>query len=304
MRFLQKFLAAVLVSLSFGALALGYVSPGTPVGYVNDFAGTLDPSWRQTQNSSLQSFESQTSVEIAVVTIPSLGGDTIENFAVKLFEEWKIGKKGKDNGILILLAMSDREVRIEVGYGLEGTITDSESFHIIQDLMLPELKAGNTENAVSLAINEIRTKITGSGSTTSPREMEYEQALKLLQQKALENEKMALPFIIAFIGAFLVGIMRLIEFFVHGREKRLWWVACILAVAIGFGVLLIPGITSGDALTVGFINFIVYNIIYWFGGTLIYILQFLSIFSGRSGGGGFGGFGGGRSGGGGASGRW
>lgn len=304
MRFIQKFLAAVLVSLSFGALALGYVSPGGPVGYVNDFAGVLNKSWIESQNNALKTLDARTGTEIAVVTIQSLGGDTIENYAVKLFEEWGIGKKGKDNGILILLAMSDREVRIEVGYGLEGTITDAESSRIIQNMMIPELKNGNTEKALSSALNTIQSILGSPASETSAQQMDYERALNILQQKAAENERMSIPFIIAFIGAFAVGIMRFIEFLIRGREKKLWWVVLILAVGMGFGVLLIPGITSEDAFAVGFINMIGYNIIYWFGGTLINILQFLSIFTGRSSGGGFGGFGGGRSGGGGASGRW
>ncbi len=304
MRFLKKFLAAVLVSLSFGALALGYVSPGSPKGYVNDYAGVLNTSWVESQNNALKTLDATTGTEIAVVTIPSLGGDTIENYAVKLFQEWGIGKKGKDNGILILLAMSDREVRIEVGYGLEGTITDAESSRIIQNMMIPELKNGNTEKALSSGLNRIRSILGNPASGTSTQQMDYERALNILQQKAAENERMSIPFMIAFIGAFMVGIMRFIEFLIRGREKKLWWAAWILAVVIGFLVLLIPGVTSEDAFAVGFINFTVYNIIYWFGGTLINILQFLSIFGGGSSGGGFGGFGGGRSGGGGASGRW
>lgn len=73
----------------------------------------------------------------------SLDGDTIENFAVRLFEQWKIGKKGKDNGVLLLIAINERKLRIEVGYGLESTITDGKAGEIIREVITPEFKKNN-----------------------------------------------------------------------------------------------------------------------------------------------------------------
>src|SRR3989344_3919031 len=89
---------------------------------------------------SVRAFEASTTNEIAVVTINSLGGDTIENYAVKLFEDWKIGKERDDNGILLLIAKNDRKVRIEVGYGLEGAVPDAISNQIIQKEIVPHFK--------------------------------------------------------------------------------------------------------------------------------------------------------------------
>src|SRR2546430_4392626 len=91
----------------------------SPQGYVTDAAGVLDPSSKAQLESHLAEFERQTSNEIAVATVPSLEGETIETYAVELFKRWGVGKKGKDNGILLLVAPNDRKVRIEVGYGLE-----------------------------------------------------------------------------------------------------------------------------------------------------------------------------------------
>jgi uncharacterized protein len=307
MKLFNKLVAAVFVSLSFAALAFGYSNPGSPTGYINDYAKILSTSWVQIQNNSLQEFETKTSVEIAVVAIPNLGGDTIENYAVKLFEDWKIGQKGKDNGLLLLISQADHEVRIEIGYGLEETITDSESNHIIQDLMIPNLKNGNTEGAITAALDEIKSKIDGTGK----QETSSEEKWQTYNIDTSSLEKFSLSFVIGFIGAFIIGIMRFIEFLKRGKQKKLWWIVLILGAVIGLGTFLVPGSTTGDVINATIANLIVYNIIYWFGGALITILQLLSIFGGGSsgrggfgGGGGFGGFGGGRSGGGGASGKW
>ena len=130
----------VVFTLVLPLAALAYASPGRPSGYVNDFAGLLTPAERQTLEQKLQSFEQQSGNQIAVVTISALGDDTIENYAVALFKEWGIGSKQHDNGILLLVARDDREVRIEVGYGLEGALPDALSHTIIQTILIPAFK--------------------------------------------------------------------------------------------------------------------------------------------------------------------
>ena len=90
-------------------VVFAYVNPGQPTGFVNDFADVLKETERQQLETKLAAFEKNTGNEIAVVIIPDLGGDTIENFSVKLFKEWGIGKEGKDNGILLLVARDDRQ---------------------------------------------------------------------------------------------------------------------------------------------------------------------------------------------------
>ncbi|MFH1847201.1 MAG: TPM domain-containing protein [Candidatus Omnitrophota bacterium] len=120
----------------------------SPLGFVNDYAGIL-PSDKETKMEALLTeIENKTSVEIAVVTLNTTVPLTIEQYAVDLFEKWGIGKKGKDNGILMLIAVVDRKVRIEVGYGLEGTVTDLQSKMIIQNLIVPAFK--NRDYAVGI----------------------------------------------------------------------------------------------------------------------------------------------------------
>lgn len=133
--------------------------PPSPTGYVNDFAGVLDASTTSQLTNILTAFNEQTQNEIAVATVPSLGGEPIENYAVKLYQEWGLGKKGKDNGALILMALNERAVRIEVGYGLEGIINDAMAGRIIRETMIPWFKKGDFSNGLLNGAVEIVTII-------------------------------------------------------------------------------------------------------------------------------------------------
>lgn len=110
------------------------------VGYVNDFAGVIEENYKININNLIENFEKETTNEIAVVTVESAEPLDPTNYAVKLFEKWGIGKKEKDNGVLILLAMKERKVKIEVGYGLEGVLTDGRCGEILDKYVLPYFK--------------------------------------------------------------------------------------------------------------------------------------------------------------------
>jgi len=112
-------------------------------GYVNDFAGILNQQAESAIHSIAQQIETKTTAQIAVVTVPTTKPLTIEQYAVELFEKWGIGQKGKDNGILILMAVNDKKVRIETGYGLEGALPDALCSQIVYQVMVPEFKAGD-----------------------------------------------------------------------------------------------------------------------------------------------------------------
>ena len=98
----------------------------------------------------LRAHEAETSNQIAVLTVPSLEGEIIEEYALKVAETWALGQKDKDNGALIIIARDDRKLRIEVGYGLEGMLTDVYAGRIVRDVMVPQLKAGNPSGAIKL----------------------------------------------------------------------------------------------------------------------------------------------------------
>jgi len=111
----------------------------SPRGYLNDFAGIVDAASGDSIEALGVELKEKTGAELAVVTVADLGGDEIDPAAVDLFQAWGIGKKGKDEGVLILLARAERRVRIEVGYGLEGILPDGKCGAIIRQVMGPDL---------------------------------------------------------------------------------------------------------------------------------------------------------------------
>ncbi len=111
-------------------------------GYVNDYATMISPPVRAELNNELRAFEQIDSTQIVILTVPSLEGEALEDFSIKVAEAWKIGQKNKDNGVILLVAKQDRKIRIEVGRGLEGRLTDLMSGRIIDLVMKPRFKRG------------------------------------------------------------------------------------------------------------------------------------------------------------------
>jgi uncharacterized protein len=134
----------------------GAVEYPSPTGYVNDFANILSPGDIARLNNEITAIEKNTTVEIAIVTVDSLQGVSVEEYAVKLFEKWGIGKKEKDNGLLILISKNDREYRIETGYGLEGTINAARAGRIGRDILEPNFKNGEYGKGLYEAVLEIK----------------------------------------------------------------------------------------------------------------------------------------------------
>ncbi|MGY2681531.1 TPM domain-containing protein [Pseudomonas tolaasii] len=118
-------------------------------GRVVDNAQMIDPATRQQLTLQLQALEQTTGDQIVVVTVPDLQGVPIEDFGYQLGREWGIGQKGKDNGALLIVARDERKLRIEVGYGLEGVLTDAQSWVIINQVIAPKFKAGNYSQGIS-----------------------------------------------------------------------------------------------------------------------------------------------------------
>lgn len=136
-------LAALLLALSVAVFArpAGAREWPAPRGHLSDFAGVVDTASADSIEALCAELREKTGAELAVVTLPDLGGETIDPVAVELFEQWGIGKKGKDDGVLIVLGRAERRVRIEVGYGLEGILPDGRCGAIIRRVMGPDLHA-------------------------------------------------------------------------------------------------------------------------------------------------------------------
>ncbi|MEZ5293977.1 MAG: TPM domain-containing protein [Vicinamibacterales bacterium] len=135
----------VLLALLVGVLTAPVHAQELPdhVGKVNDFAGVLDAGQRTALDAQLADLERATSAEVAVVTMRTLGGQTVEEYATALFNAWGIGKADRDNGVLILVALQERAMRIEVGYGLEGVLPDGLAGAVIRETFTPPFVAGD-----------------------------------------------------------------------------------------------------------------------------------------------------------------
>jgi uncharacterized protein len=142
-----------------------------PTNYVNDFAGVLSPQTLASLNALCAQVDRQAHAQIAVVTVKSLDGEPIENFATALEDKWKVGKKGTDRGLLLILATTDRRYRIEVGYGLEGILPDGKVGNIGRQIV-PYLQQNNYDAAITVAVQQIAGVIAadaGVALTTQPR---------------------------------------------------------------------------------------------------------------------------------------
>lgn len=124
-------------------------------GRINDYAHMLTPATTQALEQKLAGFEQETSNQVVLLTIPSLEGDVIESFAIKVAEAWKIGQKDKNNGVLLILAQKERKIRIEVGTGLQGVLPDITAGQIIRNVIAPHLRAGNFDQGISAGLAAI-----------------------------------------------------------------------------------------------------------------------------------------------------
>lgn len=306
--FLRAFFVIVTLLPSFFLLpvpfSFAYVSPGKPTGMVNDFAKVLTAEEVQSIDQKLSNLKQTTGSEIAVVTVSTIGTDeTIESYAEKLFQEWGIGNKDTDTGLLLLVAVNDRQMRIETGYGIEGAVTDIQSGNIIRNVMAPSFREGKYGQGISGAVDAL-----GAIITNSPEAAQY----------SAEPSSSGSPgWDVDFAGAFFLVIIIINALSRLLGATKSWWLGGVLGAAAGGVVGLFAGFvpTGFGAIALFTVLGLLFDFIvskrppgssghdgmggFWpmfFGG-------------GRHGGfggsgGGFGGFGGGSSGGGGASGRW
>src|SRR5215472_2504979 len=130
-------------------------------GRVVDEAHILSDGARAQLTSTLKAHEDATTNQVVVLTVPTLSGSDIESYANNVFHTWKLGQKGKDNGVLIVVVPNDRKMRIEVGYGLEGTLPDGAAGQIIRTWMTPAFKAGNYDKGVEDGVTAIVARLEG-----------------------------------------------------------------------------------------------------------------------------------------------
>jgi len=160
MKMLRLLLLALLALSSAPALAVDY--PPAPKGPILDEANLLPPDKEAALNARLRELNAKTGRALIVVTVNSLQGETIEMYAVKLFEAWGIGGKETDQGLLFLVAPNERKVHIEVGYGLHGYVTDGLSGRIIRTIITPRFKAGDMPGGIEAGVDALVQQLSRS----------------------------------------------------------------------------------------------------------------------------------------------
>jgi len=145
-------------------------------GHVNDYAAMLSTASERQLEAVLTDFEQTESTQIVVLTIPSLQGDSLEDFSIRVAEAWKIGQKKLDNGAILLIAKSERKIRIDVGYGLEGRLTDLLAGRIIRNVIAPQFKSGQFDQGitegVAAMIDAVRGEYDATDAPRQPRQSE------------------------------------------------------------------------------------------------------------------------------------
>jgi uncharacterized protein len=143
-------------------LAAAITAPPRPTEYVTDNAGALSSSTVQKLDSELNHYEDVTGHRVIVWIGQTTGDVPLEDWTVNAAQTWKIGRKGKDDGAVLFMFMQDRKIRIEVGYGLEGSLTDADSSRIINETIRPAMRAGDTDGAVKAGVDRMLLTITPS----------------------------------------------------------------------------------------------------------------------------------------------
>jgi uncharacterized protein len=168
----RRRLAIVPFAFFLALLSLRAAAADKPVpflsGRVVDEAGMLPADARQRIEEKLAAFEKSTGAQVAVLTVASLDGDPIEDYSIRVVETWKLGKKEKDNGVLLLVAEQDRKMRIEVGYGLEGELTDLESGRIVDNVIRPDFQKGDFAAGIEHGVDAILSALGGGEVPAEP----------------------------------------------------------------------------------------------------------------------------------------
>ncbi len=264
----------------------------SPQGFVTDTAGVFSQAARSSLESELRAFAQTKGYQIAVLTVPDLQGDTIEDYATKLFEKWKIGDKKLDTGVLFVVSVNDRKDRIEVGYGAEPVLTDAAANQILLTVVNPFFKQNQYAEGIVAGARAVEGVLSGEA------------------QPASNNYKSGINFSYSTFFGFFIIFQLLVSYMARTKS---WWFGGVVGGAISLilvfifaasMLILIKGLIVLASIILGLvIDYFVSKHGPTPRGPSIWFLGGGSRGSGGFGGG-FGGFGGGRSGGGGASGSW
>ena len=275
--------------------AFAFTVPEKPTGFVQDYAKILNAEQASSLEGKLEAYEKQSTNEIAVVTIDSLDGDVIENVAQDIFTKWGFGKKDKNNGVLLLISVTDRKTRIHTGYGVEGYLTDLGTSYIQSDIITSAFREGKYSEGINGAVDKMIESL--SGTQIVPENYYKFSNLKVNWDFVF--------FIVFVVIQFLIAIL--------ARSKS-WWLGGVFGGILAIVFILFFGLILALAIPI-FIILVLLGLFFDYSVSKAYKKHkdngtnppwFIGGggFGGGGHSGGFGGFGGGFSGGGGSSGRW
>ena len=181
---IRKGTVTVLISLFLLLFSLPLLSLEVPplTGRVNDQAGILSARAEEEISAYLEAVEKQAGPQIAVLTLPGLEGESLEAYSIRVTDQWKLGNADRDDGVLLLVAMKEKKIRIETGYGLEGSLTDIKSGFIIREIIQPRFRAGDFDGGIMKAVQAIGGIVSGEADI-SP------QALAASQREQSRSEE-------------------------------------------------------------------------------------------------------------------
>lgn len=185
-------------------------------GRINDYAQVLSRDLAQNLENQLEQFEKETGHQVALLTVPSLAGEDIEGFSIRVAETWKIGQKGFDNGVIFVIAPQDRQLRLEVGYGLEGVLPDAVANRIIRDIVVPRFRENDYEGGITSGLDAVLKTIRGEPLPEAAR------------QKSRGNNPapaLSIPLILflLFLAGALSGRRRTGAWMTRGRHHPFGW---------------------------------------------------------------------------------
>ncbi len=177
-------------------------------GRVVDDAHLLQPAQIAALDAKLAGLEAQSQRQVVVATVPSLGGDDIDDYANKLFRAWGIGNKQRNDGLLLVIAPTEHKVRIEVGYGLEGIVTDAISSLVIRDDLAPKFKAGDFNGGINAAVDALIAQLRLPDAEA--RAIAAKAQTQLVRQRQPHFDAGSVVFIVIFLLFFVLPFLRML----------------------------------------------------------------------------------------------
>lgn len=150
-------------------LALALVIPPAPTARVNDYAGLLNAGERARLETALAEHERATSSQMVIAVFPSLDGENLEDYSIRLAQQWRVGQKSLDNGVILLVFVKERKVRLEVGYGLEPVVTDAVAGQIIREVIAPRFREGRYASGLEAAVEAVFTRVASGPLPERPK---------------------------------------------------------------------------------------------------------------------------------------